>query len=105
MSTETELADQTIGHLNREISQLHDQLRELRAERNELAQNLAIALGQRDDLATNNATLLAERNCLLERLRQSPDMRYVIGELRRILNRGCYATDVKDLLRRLDESQ
>ena len=56
-------------------------------------------------LIADNTNLRAERDALAERLRQSTEMREIVGELRKILDRGCYAYDVKELLRRLDESQ
>jgi len=63
-----------------------------------------------DALIADNANLRAERNALVERLRQTPDLRQVIGELRiilHLLDQGYSAsaeTNLTDLLRRLDES-
>ena len=105
---------------------LLDELARVKAERDDWArrcqraqQDGAILLAERDKAQGDLDAALeelrgrtSERDCLAERLRQSPEMREVIGELRKLKGYLCnhyvgLAQEVtEELLRRLDrESQ
>jgi len=87
--------------MSKPIMEADDIIANLRAARDD-AMNTVTAL-----LAAGQS-LRAERDALAERLRQTPDMRSVIGELRKIavhLDGGLWGSakrDLADLLRRLD---
>jgi len=110
--------DDSIANLQRERDELASELALVRTERQRWAENCLKARGDRDAWnasfhAANKERieLKAERDALIERLRQTFDVRKIVGDLRAIETNAeadnwvAVQAGLRVLLRRLDESQ